>query len=255
MINLNNIKFAGNIKTYNYVAPPVLGKALYFDGVDDLVTTGFIPTVDAPTTGSVSMWFKKYAGGSQWILGSQIQLFGPTRYPGFMVQVSPGNFVMRFGEVTTSTGISVTYDVWYHVVGTYDTGGNNKVYVNGTLQGENAFVGVLPNQAIYFGGYNNAVGFPDDEAQCIVDEIGIWSKILSQDEVTDLYNDAAGLYIDPTKNFPSGGSMGTNLEALWHIDEGTGLATVDSSGNGFTGSLTNMPGDETSWVDGKVYIP
>ena len=39
-----------------------------------------------------------------------------------------------------------------------------------------------------------------------------------------------------------------NTVGIWHLDEGTGTATADSSGNGNNGTLTNGP----LWVDSDV---
>jgi len=41
-----------------------------------------------------------------------------------------------------------------------------------------------------------------------------------------------------------------NLVGLWHFNEGSGTTANDSSGNGNTGTLTNMD-TATCWVDGK----
>jgi len=43
-------------------------------------------------------------------------------------------------------------------------------------------------------------------------------------------------------------SQGSDLVADWHLDEGTGVTAVDSSGNGNDGTLVNNP----TWVNGKV---
>jgi hypothetical protein len=50
-----------------------------------------------------------------------------------------------------------------------------------------------------------------------------------------------------------GDSLASGLVVYWRFEDGNGsLTTVDSSGGGNVGTLTNMPGDNTTWVDGQV---
>lgn len=101
---------------------------------------------------------------------------------------------------TTNSSIStntVSTSTWYHIVFTYDDAGDRKghIYLNGsevtygtqtactgTITADNAF-----NQFIgqYQGGlfrWNGAI-----------DEVGIWSRVLSGAEITQLYNSGSGL--------------------------------------------------------------
>ena len=94
----------------------------------------------------------------------------------------------------------------------------------------------------------------------LIDEVGFWSEVLSVNDVSDLYASGNGLYIDKNDTWPTdGGSIGTNLLALWHHDETAmnqapgGLDIEDSSGNGNHGTAGFM-GDE-DFVTGHVEQP
>ncbi len=63
--------------------------------------------------------------------------------------------------------------------------------------------------------------------------------------ITATYNGTAQAPL--TVNAPSGGGGSPTLVGWWKLDEGTGLTTADSSGNGSTGVLTGSP----SWTAGR----
>lgn len=176
------------------------------------------------------MFFTTNSGGSQKIL-VQLQQDGST----------------YFGSVGTTT--SVSDGSWHFVVGTYD-GTNStsgiKLYVDGLEQAYSPYssgtiTDVLNNIAPSIGSRNAGQFYPGT-----IDELAVFSKVLSQGEVTTLYNAGAGTYGN-ISNAP----FSTGLLGGWHLDEGTGTSAADFSGNSNTGTLTNGP----TWVAGKVVVP
>ena len=74
-----------------------------------------------------------------------------------------------------------------------------------------------------------------------IDDIVIWDRKLSEDEIKSLYN--SGLGIDPTidtLNYKSS----ENLIAFWPFSEGLDSSITDFSGNGFDGQISGA-----SWVN------
>ena len=71
-----------------------------------------------------------------------------------------------------------------------------------------------------------------------VSNLAVWNKVLSDTEVTDIYN-----YGIDANN--------TNLTSLWKLDEGTGSTAYDSAGTN-DGAITGA-----SWADGEspLYRP
>lgn len=94
-------------------------------------------------------------------------------------------------DVTLMTD-TISQGTWTHVVITYD-GTNIRFYLNGTLTvGPTArTLNTAASQAIWFGGRKNgdANGWFDGG----LTRIGVWSKTLSAEEVTTLYNGGSGL--------------------------------------------------------------
>ncbi len=91
---------------------------------------------------------------------------------------------------TTTSPISET-DKWYFVTGTYEEGSTPKVYVNGEEQtlGSSNNIGTYPANE-YWIGRIGATGtyYFDGE----IDEVAIWNRVLSQEEIQNIY--ARGAY-------------------------------------------------------------
>ena len=97
---------------------------------------------------------------------------------------------------------------WLHVVVTHDgsgdfTTGTSEIYVNGTAQGTtlNSTTGDLGNDTLLSDSVASdqpfAVGerkeFESGAVAGKIDELGVWNRVLTSDEVSDLYNNGSGL--------------------------------------------------------------
>lgn len=112
----------------------------------------------------------------------------------FHVKTSTASYV-SFNSPTGSCPIGR----WNHIVRTYNaTTGYLKGYINGVevvsqLIGGNQSYNNTPNNNV-LGTYNQGAG-PTVGAPLLgyIDEVGIWSRALTQEEVTQLYNSGSGL--------------------------------------------------------------
>jgi len=97
--------------------------------------------------------------------------------------------------------ITLSTSTWYHIVGTFDSGGYSKLYINGDLKATGANITgspSLPNIGASDGfclGYwqNSNDSTRSRYTDGLIDETGIWSRALSSDEITALYNSGNGL--------------------------------------------------------------
>ena len=97
-----------------------------------------------------------------------------------------------WGAVTfRSTGVNIADGNWHHCVLTYDSGVTNgsKIYVDGSLS--LTFTCTSSGVASNFKMLADSVS--SQNASCTLDEVGIWTRLLSAGEVTQLYNSGAGL--------------------------------------------------------------
>lgn len=141
---------------------------------------------------SISLWVKFNSFADTWELSNNRNPFDYNY--GYMIREdTPSNtvgFFIGYGTSNASiwSGI-ITTGVWYHLVGTYD-GSVLRFYINGNQIGS----GVTVNQSIDYTGVLNTLylGQRSDNAlrlNGLMDEIRIYDRALSAQEVLDIYND------------------------------------------------------------------
>jgi hypothetical protein len=97
------------------------------------------------------------------------------------------------------SGIIPDTDVWYHLVLTFD-GNIGILYVNGTSVGSSEYSGSILAPDIdrfLFGRYYTDIDYNDNGFNPLtldgkIDEVGVWDRALSQQEIISLYNAGAG---------------------------------------------------------------
>jgi hypothetical protein len=236
-----------------------------FTGTAQYITTLY-PGITGTNDRSFSLWFKQSTGNNG---SDQWPLFfygGGIQGSGFSAHIFPSNIPVQGNKIGIDIGNSyVVFDPipsinqWHHLVITYSPNfGNNvtacKVYLDNVL---------LANIAGQFntniqvntgtGQPNFTIGGNPNYAQAqflgAIDDIGIWNRELSQQEITDLYNAvncANNTAITPQTNSLTIGST-ANLTAttsdpnptyIWQSDLGQGFQTLNNFGN-YSGVNTN----------------
>ena len=155
-------------------------------------------------------------------------------------------FAWTVGNGTTNQSAyqnsAMSFDTWYHVVGTYD-GANVKLYVNGTLQTtQPALTGSIA-LSTYAVGIGYEPPFNSAFVNGSIDEVALWDRALTQTEVTALYGSGSGLQ----HPFVSGTSVTVVAPT----------ATVTSTGNApatSTGISITVPTASTSNVAGNAPV-
>lgn len=116
--------------------------------------------------------------------------------PAFLLNVDRQNakeMSMYCNGGYADSAVPLVENTWYHVVATVGIPSAGSapcnVYVNTAL-----FVG--PRGASAVGNKTNLYinGGYQLSASCMIDEVGIWSRVLTAQEITDLFNGGAGLY-------------------------------------------------------------
>lgn len=123
-------------------------------------------------------------------------------------------FILKSGSTTFSIGTddaSATANTWQHVVATWNGGTDMKIYVDGSLtDSSSSYSGTLNARA------NIRVGRMDLATPTYyngeIDEVGVWSRELTSDEVTSLYNSGNGLAYPFT---PSATKTQINIGDTW----------------------------------------
>jgi hypothetical protein len=141
---------------------------------------------------------------------------------------------------------------WHHLVLTAPASGTMedvKLYLDGSPVAVVTVIGgTLTNS------YNTTSNLPHsifrvgarylgNHADADFDEVGLWDVELSAAEIAEIFNGGIPTDLTMDGSFYTGAA---NLQLYWRFEEGTGLTTVDSSGNGHNGTL--VAGDSVdSW--------
>ena len=210
-----------------------LGGGLDFDGGDDEIDTNYNLTGEMTLSG----WFNtKDNSGNQVIVGNN-------PYTGCDVHIYAGEVKYRqnASDGWDAIGYPITTNNWIHFSATYSNdSGIGILYVNGKRVAASSEM-VAPSSADNFG----IGGFPDNgylnTFNGQIDEVRIYNRALSGEEIERLYNLTRPKIKAPTRD---------GLVGYWSMDEGMGTQVGDMSGNGNHSTMTNMNAN-TDWVAGR----
>ena len=130
-----------------------------------------------------------------------------------------------YSATTVSSG-ALAVNQWYHIAATYD-GSSMRIFVNGALLGSLAVSGTIDASTAPF--RIATVDAQADDFTGEVDEVRVSNTI----RYTGAFKPSAMPF-----------TADASTMGLWHLDEGAGTTTVDSSGNNNNGSLVSTP----KWV-------
>lgn len=183
----------GAITGAAWVVDEEKGKCLSFDGDNDYVTVvdNDVLNFDADQDFTLSAWVKFNVIDGKW--RSIINKCIPNN-DGFSLMVHPTNSQLYFyrwdSDSTNSkafvSNTSLITGIWYHVVLVREAGGTNRFYINGLEDAIDADVSYnyATNQPLLFGKYSLS---PNHFLDGVVDDIRIYNRALSGDEVSALY--------------------------------------------------------------------
>ncbi|MBS3074033.1 hypothetical protein J4447_01110, partial [Candidatus Pacearchaeota archaeon] len=191
----------------------------WFDGTDDRVTVQDSPSFANMQGLTLSFWYyadstyaqdiiAKYAGGSSFLI------YSGNGGTGFIIYINAVSVSTATGlfNVNTRNYITLTYN-------------QSKVltYVNGALADTQSLsVGPVANST----GNLEIMGYPGDQfVSGSIDEVAIWNRSLSADEITALYNAQKGIlmqrYNDTFANYTNG-TMTEGAHRAWFYVNDTG---------------------------------
>jgi hypothetical protein len=195
----------------------------------------------ANTNLSASFWFKPDAlTGTVGLVGYYT---GASDLHEWLVYHNGTSLVL----LVRNQGASITWagtlsiGTWYHVVVTMNSSNQYQLIVNNGTPGTGSGAGGSGSASCQFriGAYGTSpTGFFDG----LIEEVGIWSKVLSSQEITDLYNSGSGLpYYDPT-DIKNDATLSTSLVSYWKLDETSGNRADSHGSNTLTDTNTVLYG-------------
>ena len=227
----------GNNGTFNAVNGPTrvtggrFGKAMQFDGVDDLITVADSNSLDLTSAATLMAWVKPTnASGWRNILTKQngsdlaYSMYSNNNASGVG---QPTGYVMIGGTARSVAAVdSAVAGKWIHVAVTYG-GGSLKMYVNGVLERTLAVTGNIPvtSGPLWLGG--NQIWL-DEFFSGVLDEVRIMGATLSESDIRTLMVTP----VVPGTTAPA--TSATGLVASYNFDDGT---ATDKTGLGHNGTL------------------
>jgi PKD repeat protein len=212
------LPFDGNINdSYGSVNTLVLGSPEFTDisklgsqalslnesGVEDLIRVDVAPPREDFT---YMAWINpRDAEGQSLVFSSWYTYYNDAFRMGLMrnlVWAYIENGYKDYSPYSMST-TSINNDLWYHIVGVKN-GNVLTVYVNGVEEGSyNGWPTTLTPAPMFFGIGNTPVSpNPFFAYNGIVDDVAVWSRALSLEEVSAIYNDGLGKSCASLKNSP-----------------------------------------------------
>ena len=177
-----------------------IGNCISLNGSTQYVNLGTDANFEMPLI-SVAAWAKlSVASGYKGIVTKRSN---PAPHIQWALQTEGGlskyTFCIQFSGTDRWVASTTSLDTnWHHLVGTYD-GKTMKLFVDGVLEGENPMsmdMDSIPTMPIYIGaratGTSPYTGFADPFGG-LIDEVGIWRRALTPEEVEALYNGNSGL--------------------------------------------------------------
>ena len=170
----------------------IYGNALYFDGVDDYVSIGDSPGFDTGDEITVGAWINTAVVNA----GSAIAVHDLSQAK-WLLYASGSTHTVSLFYVRTSSGwelagdsSSVSDGVWHYVVGTFRRSSplaRIRMYIDGVLTGTNDGFDesiLAGDQGVHIG---SRWGGLSDGFNGIIDEVRVYDRALSHDEILDLY--------------------------------------------------------------------
>jgi len=222
----------------------VLGGALKFNGSNQYINTNDNVLNISFSAFSISCWIKRNVNSVGIFIAGKMGTGGKRGWQFSLLSdntLDMDYFNSSSGsehEITSTNIIPV--NIWTHCVFTFNASISEVLYINGILNKQQTS-GVLTA----FNGNNTASFRIADRGDGTatrfsgsIDEVRIYNRALSQNEITTLYNAGASKLLAATNN---------GLVGHWSFDDiGDGNTAHDFSGNGNHGTLVNSP----TWVDG-----
>ena len=179
------------------------GRAVQFDGSTSQVNLPKIVSVRGCYQASISVWFKINSLGSKNVIYAEENSLG--YFYRFGCEVSSDGkvsaFMRNFDSGESSIGIigeTIEFGKWYFLVMEFDALTQSfAMYLNGILVNTktttaNPIPDTAPARTISVGYFNGTTASDTGVIDGVIDELGIWSRALSNTEVSELYNNGAG---------------------------------------------------------------
>jgi PKD repeat protein len=157
-----------------------------FDGINDTINLTAIPAL-ASQNATISAWID-WTGGGTGIKPILTQLKTPTQGYSLAINDTTDTPILQLNTTIITSPASLP-NGWHNIVGTHNTT-TLALYVDGVCTATQALTG-RGTTARGFIGYDNASHYFHGK----IDEVAIWNRTLTSDEIYGLYNENIGVIL------------------------------------------------------------
>ena len=218
----------------------VANKAYSFDGVSNSILVNHQPIFNMGNNYTISSWFNLIDFNSvRTIINKNITGEGKNDYFNLSILNNSGIIYLQFGDGilvdTIGTTVPITLNTWHNAQ--MVMGDSVSLYLDGVLIGKKirALSPLENTNPISIGHWINQNIFYKGK----IDDIGIWNRALSHQEITALYNGCSSNVISLQPNNVST-SIGTSAQFIvnaslgatyqWQTDLGVGFQNLSNAG-------------------------
>lgn len=180
------------------VTPALIPYTAEFNGTGDYVFVQDSESLDFLSAMTISAWVYPTEDYNWSRIVSKYYWFNSVDYGAFITMLRSDNNKAMFSFKNTSeqwcsldSESPVNQNEWTHLVFTYD-GAQSKIYINGELDSERDCTGNIFNSALMLGlgasFINNSIETPQNIFDGKLDNIRLYDRALSDQEISNLYN-------------------------------------------------------------------
>jgi hypothetical protein len=166
----------------------IVRRSLYFDGSDYATVPAEL--TNSLSEGTIALWVKfDDEADNRNIFGKGVNSGGIGLRSQYAVQLDDVYFILGYGDVRAETNYNPDMTSWHYLVHTWD-GSTKKLYVDGVERISAPQTDNTPSAGDLYLGANGFHSF--EWLKGNMDELGIWQRALTKEEVDFLYNNGKG---------------------------------------------------------------
>jgi len=173
-----------------------IGKSVLFDASTEKIDCGNTTSLSLTSAGTISAWIYATGDYSGYPVIVSKENWATDRNGYTLAIRNDGYLALELADGTSSvhaiSSSTVTTNAWHHVVGVWEVSSNTlKVYLDNTA-GSNTSLTMTPVTNTYNFKIGNDGAADDANWVGYIDEVGIWNRILTSGEISQLYNSGSG---------------------------------------------------------------
>ena len=221
-----------------------IGQAAVFNGSTSKINLGASNTLELSDV-SISAWVNITNTATYRMIFTRVTGNGLSYTNSYELFVDTTGKLSWYGNATPYVvgATALPTGSWIHIVATRSATGACVLYVNGSVHASGTTSPPVPSTAsvTYIGGRNQSAADGNLYSfNGMIDEVGLWGRVLTPTEVTVLYNSGSGIQLN--YSLTNSTKLLRTLHSYWTLDANSN----DSKGN-YIGTDTAM-----SYVSGKV---